>query len=139
MTRNSNEEQLRKWQEANNVISIDEQISRHITALAERERALQQTDAELSWSWGESVRDPLVAKLKGDLIAAEVALQEALQRYTENDRRVQEKRDQVDLIKKELQAVEKGFLPSLASWRVASWRRSVRSRVKRPQQRSATA
>jgi hypothetical protein len=87
-----NEEQLRKWQEANNVISIDEQISRYTTALAERERALQQTDAELTMG-RESVKDPLVAKLKGDLVAAEVALQGALQRYAENDRRVQERRE----------------------------------------------
>jgi hypothetical protein len=41
----------------------------------------------------ESVKDPLVAKLKGDLVAAEVALQGALQRYAENDRRVQERRE----------------------------------------------
>jgi hypothetical protein len=62
MTRNSNKEQLRKWQDANHVISMDEQISRYITALAERERALQQTDAELAMG-RESVKDTLVAKL----------------------------------------------------------------------------
>jgi hypothetical protein len=56
-----------------NVISIDEQISRYITALAERERAPQQTDAELAMG-RESVRDPLVAKLKGALAAAEKLL-----------------------------------------------------------------
>jgi uncharacterized protein involved in exopolysaccharide biosynthesis len=110
------EEQLRKWQEANNVTSIDEQISRYITTLADRERALQQTDTELAMA-RESVKDPLAGKLKGDLVAAEVALQDILQRYTENDRRVQERRDQVALIKKELLAVERGFVTSLISQR----------------------
>jgi uncharacterized protein involved in exopolysaccharide biosynthesis len=110
------EEQLKKWQEANNVISIDEQISRSIMTLAERERALQQTEAELAMG-RETVREPLVVKLKGDLVTAEVSLQDVLQRYTEGDRRVQERREQVTLIKKELQAVEKGFLTSLISQR----------------------
>ena len=41
---------------------MDEQISRYITALAARERALQQTDAELVMG-RESVKDTLVAKL----------------------------------------------------------------------------
>ena len=110
------EEQLRKWQEANNVTSIDEQISRYIATLAERERALQEADTELAMG-RERVREPLVDKLKGDLVAAEVALQDVLQRYTENDRRVQERREQVALIKKELQAAEKRFLTSLTSQR----------------------
>ncbi|MGH8069100.1 MAG: GumC family protein [Candidatus Entotheonellia bacterium] len=112
------EEQLRKWQEANNVTSIDEQISRYITTLADRERGLQQADTELAMGRESvSTRDPLVGKLKGDLVAAEVALQDVLQRYTENDRRVQERREQVALIRKELQAAEKGFLTSLTSQR----------------------
>jgi len=110
------EDQLKKWQEANNVVSIDEQVSRLITTLAERQRALQEIDTELAMN-RQSVRDPLVAKLKGDLVAAEVALQEILQRYTENDRRVQERREQVALVKKELQATEKAYLSSLISQR----------------------
>jgi uncharacterized protein involved in exopolysaccharide biosynthesis len=110
------EEQLRNWQEANNVISIDEQISRYITTVAERERVLQQAETELAMG-RERVREPLVDKLKGDLIAAEVALQDTLQRYTENDRRVQERQEQVALLKKELQGAEKRFLTSLTSQR----------------------
>ena len=110
------EEQLKKWQDANNVVSIDEQISRLITTLGERERALQQADTELAMG-RETVRDPLVAKLKGDLVAAEVVLQDVLQRYTESDRRVQERREQVALIKKELRSAEKVFLSSLNSQR----------------------
>jgi uncharacterized protein involved in exopolysaccharide biosynthesis len=112
------EEQLRKWQEAKNITSIDEQISRYIITLADRERALQQADTELAMGRESmSTRDPLVGKLKGDMVAAEVALQDVLQRYTENDRRVQERREQVSLIRKELQAAGKGFLTSLTSQR----------------------
>ena len=118
------EDQVKKWQEANNVTSIDEQISRYITTLADRERALQQADTELVVA-RESVKDPLASKLKGDLVAAEVALQDILQRYTESDRRVQERRDQVSLIKKELVAAERGFLASLISQR-GSLRAQVR-------------
>jgi uncharacterized protein involved in exopolysaccharide biosynthesis len=110
------EDELKQWQEANNVVAIDEQISRYITTLAERERALQQTEAELVMA-RESVREPLIAKLKGDLVTAQVAMQDILQRYTEGDRRVQERRDQVSLIKKELQTAEKGFLASLMAQR----------------------
>jgi uncharacterized protein involved in exopolysaccharide biosynthesis len=112
----TSEEQLKKWQDAHNVVSIDEQISRLITTLAERERALQQTEAELAMG-RESVRDILVGKLQGDLVSAEVALQDVLQRYTESDRRVQERRDQVALIKKELQSAEKRILNALTSQR----------------------
>jgi uncharacterized protein involved in exopolysaccharide biosynthesis len=110
------EDQLKKWQEATNIVSIDEQVSRLITTLAERERALQQIETELAMN-RESIRDPLVAKLKGDLVAAEVALQDILQRYTENDRRVQERREQVALLKKELQSTEKAYITSLISQR----------------------
>src|SRR5262245_27075093 len=108
------EEQLKKWQDAHNVVSIDEQISRLIMTLAERERALQQGEAELA-AGRENIRDILVAKLQGDLVSAEVALQDVLQRYTESDRRVQERREQVALIKKELQTAEKRLLNSLTS------------------------
>jgi uncharacterized protein involved in exopolysaccharide biosynthesis len=110
------EEQLKKWQDAHNIVSIDEQISRLITTLAERERALQQTETELVMA-RESIRDVLVGKLQGDLVSAEMALQDVLQRYTESDRRVQERREQVALIKRELQTAEKRILNSLTSQR----------------------
>jgi uncharacterized protein involved in exopolysaccharide biosynthesis len=48
-----------------------------------------------------------VTKLKSDLLTAEGALQELLQRYTEKDRRVTEKKEQVALVKKELATAEK--------------------------------
>jgi uncharacterized protein involved in exopolysaccharide biosynthesis len=110
------EDQLKKWQEANNVVSLDEQISRLITTVAEREQELQQAEAELAMSRAH-IRDPLAAKLRGDLVGAEVGLQDVLQRYTENDRRAQERREQISLLKKELQAAEKTYLTSLISRR----------------------
>lgn len=48
----------------------------------------------------------LVTKLKGDLVAGELALHELRQRYTDNDRRVQEKLEQVALLKRELASAE---------------------------------
>lgn len=50
----------------------------------------------------ETDKDPLVSKLRGDLATAEVGLQDVLQRYTDEDRRVQEKREQVAFLKREL-------------------------------------
>lgn len=51
-------------------------------------------------------RDPLVAKLRADLATAEVGLQDVRQRYTDEDRRVQEKREQVAFIKGELASAQ---------------------------------
>lgn len=121
------EEQLKKWQEKNNTVSIDAQISGQLEMLVSREKALQQTEAELeatrakiatlktqlssqpqrSVVMREVVMNPLVTKLKGDLVAAEVVLQDLLQRYTDKDRRVQEKREQIALLRKELAAAGK--------------------------------
>jgi uncharacterized protein involved in exopolysaccharide biosynthesis len=110
------EEQLKKWQDSNNIVSIDEQISRLIMTQSDRERALQQTETEIAMG-NESIRDPLIGKLKGDLVSAEVLLQETLQRYTEGDRRVLERREQVMLITKELKTAEKRFISALTSQR----------------------
>lgn len=48
----------------------------------------------------------LVTKLKGDLVAAALALHELRQRYTDQDRRVQEKLEQVALLKRALASAE---------------------------------
>jgi CRISPR-associated protein Cas8c/Csd1 subtype I-C len=53
------------------------------------------------------VRNPLVTKLEGDLSAAEVSLQDLLMRYNEKDRRVQEKKEHIAVLKNELAAAEK--------------------------------
>lgn len=55
----------------------------------------------------EVQRSPLVVKLKGELVAAQVALQEVLQRYTDKDRRVQEKREQVEFLATEVAGAER--------------------------------
>lgn len=121
------EDKLKKWQEENQTVSIDEQITGQLGMLANRERALQQTEAEIEATRAMfamlksqlsvqperlvisrvQIRNPLVTKLKSDLVTAEVALQDLLQRYTDKDRRVQEKREQITLLKKELAAAEK--------------------------------
>lgn len=110
----SAEETLKKTQEQGNIASIDEQINNQIQMLADRRRALQQVEADM-----ETIRDrdPLITKLKGDLITAEVALQDLLQRYTDQDRRVKEKREQVALIKKQLAGSEKAVLSSFEAQR----------------------
>ena len=142
------EEELAAWREAQGVLSMDGEISRQLTGLAELERALNQTDADIEATQAkirllteklrpqperlvvsqEHVRnplltalqtelatgtrvldidkDPLVVKLRGDLASAEVALHELLQRYTEKDRRVQEKQQQIAFITKEIAAAE---------------------------------
>jgi uncharacterized protein involved in exopolysaccharide biosynthesis len=121
------EEQFKKWQESTNILSSDQQILNHLSLLAEREGALQRSAAEMeatkakitslrnqlyaqperSVTSREQVRNPLITKLKTDLVTAELAVQDLLQRLTEKDRRVQEKREQIALIKTELAAAEK--------------------------------
>jgi uncharacterized protein involved in exopolysaccharide biosynthesis len=121
------EEQLKKLQEKNNTVSVDAEIPRQLEMAAGREKALQEVEAEIeatrakiaslkkqlssqperSMMMREVVRNPLVTKLKGDLVAAELALQDLLQRYTDKDRRVQEKREQIAHLKKELADAEK--------------------------------
>lgn len=110
------EDRLKQWQETGKIVSIDEQISRQLMTQGDRERALQQVEAELGMS-RDNVRDPVVAKLKGDLVTSEVGLQDLLQRYTDKDRHVQERREQISLIKRQLAAAEKAFLTSLTSQR----------------------
>lgn len=108
----SAEEQLRKWQEASNIVSVDEQIKSLIDMRADQEAALQRTEAEMARL---SHQDPLVTRLKSDLATATVALQALLQRYTDEDRRVQEKKEQIALIKQELASAEQSLRTSMAA------------------------
>lgn len=120
------EEELKNWQERNKTISIDEQISGQLKVVVERESALQQTEAQVEATrakiatLGSQLRqlperelmnqtqvNPAATKLKSDLVTAEVALQDLLQRFTEKHRTVQEKREQIAFLKKELAAAEK--------------------------------
>jgi uncharacterized protein involved in exopolysaccharide biosynthesis len=121
------EEQFKKWQEATNILSSDQQIVNHLSLLAEREGTLQRSKAEMEATRAkiatiskqlnaeperavtsrEQVMNPLVTKLKTDLVTAELALQDLLQRHTDKDRRVREKREQIALLKTALGAAEK--------------------------------
>jgi len=121
------EEQFKKWQEATNVLSSDQQITSHLSLLAEREGALQRSEADMeatkakiaslrnqlnaqperSVTSREQVRNPLITKLRTDLVTAELALRDLLQRFTDKDRRVQEKKEQIALLKTELATAEK--------------------------------
>jgi uncharacterized protein involved in exopolysaccharide biosynthesis len=116
------EEQLNNWQEKNKTVSIDKQINDQLGMLADVEKALAQTDAEIEPAKSrvafltsqlnaiperlvmsrEQVRNPAATKLQTDLSAAEVALADLLLRYTEKDRRVQEKKEQIAMLKKQL-------------------------------------
>lgn len=119
------EDELKRWQERNKTISIDEQISSQLRMAAERESALQQTEAQVGATKAKiaalrgqlahlperevtsySQSNPAATKLKTDLVAAEVDLQDLLRRYTEKDRRVQEKRQHIAILKKEMAIAE---------------------------------
>ncbi|MFQ5902520.1 MAG: GumC family protein [Candidatus Binatia bacterium] len=121
------EDKLKKWMEENQTVSIDEHITGQLTMLADRENALQQTDTQIEMTRTNiamlrkqlssqperlvtsraRVRNPLVTKLKSDLVTVEVSLQDLLQRYTVKDRRVQERKEQIALLKEKLAAAEK--------------------------------
>ncbi len=108
------EDALKKAQEEENIASVDAQISNQIQMLADRRRALQQVEADAQTI---RERDSLITKIKGDLVTAEIALQDLLQRYTESDRRVREKREQIALIKRQLAGAERVVLSSLDAQR----------------------
>ena len=121
------EEQFREWQEKNDTISIDEQVTGQLKMLRDRKRSLSKAETLMVQTLAKMaviksqlsslperlvtermrVKNPLVTRLKDDLVTAEVALQDLLQRYMAKDRRVQEKREQVNLLKRKLALVEK--------------------------------
>jgi uncharacterized protein involved in exopolysaccharide biosynthesis len=90
------EDGLRTWQQRANVVNVDAQLGALLTMLADREKALRQTDAEIQGTTArlqvvdrqrvalpertvtvhERIRNPLVTKLEADVAAAEVALKE---------------------------------------------------------------
>lgn len=55
----------------------------------------------------EATNTPLVGKLKTDVIAAEVALEDLRRRYTDRDRVVVEKKEQVAMLREELASAER--------------------------------
>jgi uncharacterized protein involved in exopolysaccharide biosynthesis len=124
------EDRLNEWQGKNDTISIKEQISAQLTTLESRTRALQEVEAQLEATKAkvatlsnqlkaqperlvreqDQVKNPLVTKLREQLVTAEVALQDLLQRFTENHRSVREKREQITFLKKELAAAEENIV-----------------------------
>jgi uncharacterized protein involved in exopolysaccharide biosynthesis len=142
------EERLAGWRQANRLASVELEIGSQRPILADRERALQQTAAEIRATEArvavlraqlaveperlrvsqeqvtnplltalreelagideayEVDRHPLVAKVKGELVVAELASQELLQRYTPRDRRVREKLEQIEFLRTELATAE---------------------------------
>lgn len=161
------EERLRQWQAATRVVSVEGETASHLQMLADRERALAQTTAELQAlrsrieqvraqlagqperilvtheqvrnpvlarlegdlaaaeaAMRDTERNPLVAKLRADLVTAEVALHDQRQRYTDKDRSVVEKQEQVAMLKRELDtAVRAG--EQAGEERVAALRREL--------------
>lgn len=144
------EQSFGQWQEANKVYDVEGQIRAEIDVLTTLEKALHQTEAEADGlrakianltaqlrvqpertiALHERVPNPLIAKLKGDLAAAEaaaretprsavierlktdvtaaeVALHEIRQRYTDKDRRVQGKKETLAMLRRELAAAQR--------------------------------
>jgi|GEM_PF-1181943 len=67
---------------------------------------------------------PLVAKLKGDLVTAELQLNDLLQRYTDGDRRVQEKLEQIERLRQGVVAAERDTATA-ADERIQNLRREL--------------
>lgn len=104
------EEELRKWEEDHNVFSIEDQMKGQIEIRGALENALHRVEGEMVKTSEEL--EPMISQLKGSVVTAEVALQDLLHRYTEEDRRVQDQKEQVTLLKKELKTAEQNLLAS---------------------------
>jgi uncharacterized protein involved in exopolysaccharide biosynthesis len=124
------EDQLNEWQGRNETVSIQQQITSHLNLLEDRRKTLQQTVAQLEATKAkigmvrsqlngqpervvteqDQVKNPLTTKLVEQLITAEVALQDLLQRFTEKHRTVIEKKEQIALLKKELAAAQENII-----------------------------
>jgi len=109
------EEELRKWQGNNNVVSLDQQVKGLLEMQVALETDLHRIETEIAKNAVD--RDPVIARLRGDVVTAQVALQDVQQRYTDEDRRVQEKKEQLALLKQELQSAQRGGRSSLVEAR----------------------
>lgn len=104
------EDALDRWQAENDVVAVDARIDALLKQQSDLEQRLKETGAAAEMTVQS---DPLLARLRGDLLQAEVALADLLQRYTENDRRVREKREQVAMIRSQVAGVEKALAGSV--------------------------
>jgi uncharacterized protein involved in exopolysaccharide biosynthesis len=146
------EEALTRWQETNKTVAIDPEIIAHLDRVASLEKGVNQTEAEIQGTQArlaalerlakaqperavmmrQRVANPLIAKLYGDVAAAEVSLKDAAnvsplvnkvktdlvtaevgledlrRRYTDQDRVIIEKKEQVAMLRRELAAAERG-------------------------------
>lgn len=103
------EDEQRRWQEANSIISVDEQINALLGMLTSQQKQMKETDATLEVALEQS---PLLTRLREDLSTAEIGLKEVNQRYTDTDRHVQEKAEQVALIRSQIASARKALANS---------------------------
>ena len=106
------EEELQGWQQASNVVAVDPRIAGLLQQQSQLEQRLKETTAASEMTLQSN---PLLARLKGDQMAAEMELNDLRQRYTDNDRRVREKREHVSMIRNQKSAVERALLASLGA------------------------
>jgi uncharacterized protein involved in exopolysaccharide biosynthesis len=124
------EKELNDWQGKNQTVSISQQIASQLNLLEDRRKHLQQTDAQLEATQAkiailknelsaqperlvmgtDQVANPLVSKLREQLLTAESSLQDLTQRFTEKHRLVQEKEELVVFLKKELAAADENII-----------------------------
>jgi uncharacterized protein involved in exopolysaccharide biosynthesis len=104
------------WQQANNVVAIDPRIDGLLKQQSDLEALLKQNRAATTMKLQS---DPLLAKLKSDLMSAEVELGDLEQRYTDSDRRVREKAMHVTMVHGQKDAVEKAILGSVGAEQTA--------------------
>lgn len=106
------EDAFRSWQEASDVVAVDAEMSALLEQRSELERRLKEARAATAVTLQS---DPLVTRLKGELVMAEVALHDIRQRYTENDRHVREKLAQVEMLRGQKVSTERALGGSLAA------------------------
>jgi uncharacterized protein involved in exopolysaccharide biosynthesis len=87
-------------------IAAEEATLRDVNRGAVTER-LQMEIAAAEVAARDAAATPLAVKLRADLVTAELALGDLRQRYTDEDRRVQEKLEQIDRLREELAAAER--------------------------------
>lgn len=108
------EKQLQQWQEANGIIAIDNQINSLLSALANQKERLQQIETQIAAGLEQ---DSLTSKLKGELWAEKVALQELLQRYNAKHPHVQKKKEQIAFLRSGFASAKTALVGSLTSQR----------------------
>jgi uncharacterized protein involved in exopolysaccharide biosynthesis len=106
------EDALREWQQNNKVISVEDQVKALFSLLTAQQQALQEAKAGR-----QTTRhgNPILTALNQQLSTKQVELNELKQRYTDNDRNVKEKQEQVFLIQKQIAEADRVVGASLAS------------------------